>query len=68
MPCLDGRNLKGTIINFKDRCSIKYSKIETVPLVNLFDKVVGGVRMSQNIIISKNLCLCKINWEIKINQ
>ena len=48
MPCFNGRNLKEIIIAFKERCFVKFSEVEIVPLVNnLFDKSVNSWRTTQ---------------------
>ena len=48
MPCFNGRNLKEIINAFKERCFVKYSEVEIVPLVNnLFDKSVNSWRTTQ---------------------
>jgi len=48
MPCFNGRNLKEIITAFKERCFVKFSEVEIVPLVNnLFDKSVNSWRTTQ---------------------
>ena len=48
MPCFNGRNIKEIITAFKERCFVKYSEVEIVPLVNnLFDKSVNSWRTTQ---------------------
>ena len=48
MPCFNGRNLKEIINAFKERCFVKYSEVEIVPLVNaLFEKSVNSWRTTQ---------------------
>ena len=48
MPCFNGRNLKEIINAFKERCFVKYSEVEIVPLVNnLFEKSVNSWRTAQ---------------------
>ena len=48
MPCFNGRNLKEIINAFKDRCFVKFSEVEIVPLVNnLFDRSVNSWRTTQ---------------------
>ena len=48
MPCFNGRNLKEIINAFKERCFVKYSEVEIVPLVNnLFDRSINSWRTTQ---------------------
>jgi hypothetical protein len=48
MPCFNGRNLKEIINLFKERCFVKYSEVEIVPLVNnLIDRSVNSWRTTQ---------------------
>ena len=48
MPCFSGKNLKEIINAFKERCFVKYSEVEIVPLVNnLIDKSVYSWRTTQ---------------------
>ena len=48
MPCFNGRNLKEIINAFKERCFVKYSEVEIIPLVkNLFDKAINSWRTTQ---------------------
>ena len=48
MPCFNGRNLKEIINSFKERCFVKFSEVEIVPLVNnLFEKSVNSWRTTQ---------------------
>ena len=48
MPCFNGRNLKEIINAFRERCFVKYSEVEIVPLVNnLFDRSVNSWRTTQ---------------------
>jgi phosphatidylinositol 4-kinase len=48
MPCFNGRNLKEIINAFKERCFVKYSEVEIVPLVNnLIDRSVNSWRTTQ---------------------
>ena len=48
MPCFNGRNIKEIINAFKERCFVKYSEVEIVPLVNnLFDRSVNSWRTTQ---------------------
>ena len=34
MTCFNGRNIKEIINAFKERCFVKYSEVEIVPIVN----------------------------------
>jgi len=48
MPCFNGRNLKEIINAFKERCFVKYSEVEIVPLVNnLIERSVNSWRTTQ---------------------
>jgi len=48
MPCFNGRNLKEIINLFKERCFIKYSEVEIVPLANnLIERSVNSWRTTQ---------------------
>ena len=48
MPCFNGRNLKEIINLFKERCFIKFSEVEIVPLANnLIEKSVNSWRTTQ---------------------
>ena len=48
MPCFSGKNLKEIINAFKERCFVKFSEVEIVPLVNnLIDKSVYSWRTTQ---------------------
>ena len=48
MPCFVGKNLKEIINAFKERCFVKFSEVEIVPLVNnLIDKSVYSWRTTQ---------------------
>ena len=48
MPCFNGRNIKEIISAFKERCFVKFSEVEIVPLVNnLFDRSVNSWRTTQ---------------------
>ena len=48
MPCFNGRNIKEIISAFKERCFVKYSEVEIVPLVNnLFERSVNSWRTTQ---------------------
>ena len=48
MPCFIGKNLKEIINAFKERCFVKFSEVEIVPLVNnLIDKSVYSWRTTQ---------------------
>ena len=48
MPCFNGRNVKEIISLFKERCFVKYSEVEIVPLVNnLIDRSVNSWRTTQ---------------------
>ena len=48
MPCFNGRNLKEIINAFRERCFVKFSEVEIVPLVNnLFERSVNSWRTTQ---------------------
>ena len=48
MPCFNGRNLKEIINAFKERCFVKFSEVEIIPLVNnLFDRAINSWRTTQ---------------------
>ena len=48
MPCFNGRNLKEIINLFKERCFIKFSEVEIVPIANnLIEKSVNSWRTTQ---------------------
>ena len=48
MPCFNGRNVRDIINAFKERCFIKLSEVEIIPLVNnLIDKSVNSWRTTQ---------------------